>query len=147
MYASSVLRLLFLCTIGVTFAWVNDYDEPFLFECPVGRPIYWFQSDHDDYYNDRIFDFEVNFVFKSLIHVAPQLEILLNTTWIEGFRTSDKQSFLIANKFKAELAIIASNELSHISSQLEFSVDGDLFRVNFSVETTLENLHVCGQIG
>ena len=76
MYASSVLRLLLLCTIGVTFAWVNEYDEPFVFECPVGRPIYWFQSDHDDYYNDRIFDFEVNFLFKSLIHVAPQLEFI-----------------------------------------------------------------------
>ena len=64
MNASSALRLLLLCTIGVTFAWVNDYDEPFLFECPVGRPIYWFQSDHDDYYNDRIFDFQVNFLLK-----------------------------------------------------------------------------------
>ena len=64
MNASSALRLLLLCTIGVTFAWVNDYDEPFLFECPVGRPIYWFQSDHDDYYDDKIFDFQVNFLLK-----------------------------------------------------------------------------------
>ena len=51
--------LLVLCAFGTTLAWVNDYDEPFTFECPAGRYIYWFQSDHDNGPEDRIFDFQV----------------------------------------------------------------------------------------
>ena len=54
-----VQLLLVFCAFGTTLGWVNDYDEPFVFECPAGRYIYWFESQHDNRKEDRIFEFQV----------------------------------------------------------------------------------------
>ena len=59
MCISSVLRFMLLCSVGTTLTWVNDYDEPFLFTCPTGSAINWWESQHDSHHEDRLFEFMV----------------------------------------------------------------------------------------
>ena len=38
-------------------AWVNQYDSPVDFSCPLGQFISHFNSEHNDYYEDRVWNF------------------------------------------------------------------------------------------
>ena len=47
---------------GLCQDWVNDYDDPLIFECPEGQSISRLQSIHNNHHEDRVWAFECSYL-------------------------------------------------------------------------------------
>ncbi|XP_059154336.1 dermatopontin-like [Physella acuta] len=53
-----IYLLVSMATMCVRGYVVNDWDQPFDFKCPLGQAISYISSEHDDYYEDRKWEFQ-----------------------------------------------------------------------------------------
>lgn len=50
--------LVFIALCQATLAWINPHDNRVIFQCPKGEHISRIKSQHQNYYEDRQWDFE-----------------------------------------------------------------------------------------